>query len=177
MRTATVLTPDFSLPSRFARLRSARVVAADGRRPSPAVAPVRPVAAVEDLVLEADAALIADLLTEMERVPWREPTIRVVVGLDRAARVAVAVGPRAGQLTPEAARLAAATLIAEQAFAGCGAVAARLRDAALRAEGARSLHRDAGHSSAARTLAALAVLGAALALVAALHHALTAGAF
>lgn len=105
-----------------------------GRRPAPHL--------VDDFGIPAeDPALIADLLLSLEAASWRPPVIRIVRDLSTATRVHVQHGDRVFPLDPADARLAAAALDQEQAFAGCSGLASELRAAANRADWARPYRR------------------------------------
>lgn len=78
---------------------------------------------------------VAALMIVMEERPLTVPVIRIAVGLDRIWRVQVVVGNHSAILTPQEARLCAAAVFAENAYPGCGAVAARLDAAADQADG------------------------------------------
>lgn len=184
-------TGDYAPPRRLASLADAPVhtlpvapahlaTAPDARRASPRL--------VDDFGIPAtDPALIADLLLSLETAPWREEVIRVVRGVDGASRVHVAHGDRTFLLDPADARLAAAALDQEQAFAGCAGAAARLRDAARQADWARPYRRRDRHGAgvplrqrltprrtSAVTLPTLILIGLALAACVLLAPALNA---
>ncbi len=78
--------------------------------------------------------VVADMAREMDLCPWIAPVVRVVRGLDRRARVHVAVGCVAAALSVSDARLLAATLRADPGQPGNLTVARDLDRAALSAE-------------------------------------------
>ena len=95
-------------------------------------------------VPEPDADLITAVLDRLESAWGEVVTIQPCRGLDRVRRVHVGVGsgPSAflATLTPAQARLTAHCLFAEQAFAGCGDLAARLIEASVEIDHLPSHH-------------------------------------
>lgn len=156
MSTDTVITADFKRKS-WSPTPPPPTESSDARRASFDV-PARP--------FDNDR-LAADVVAAMERFPWREPVIAARRGSDGAVRVLVSVGDVALSLDPAGARLAARMLFADQAFAGCGEVAARLRDAADWAD--RGVTRTARRPvrTAELTMLGFLLMGGVFALIAA----------
>lgn len=102
-----------------------------------------------DFTPDLDAELISDVLLLMEAALIADIAVRACVGIDRVRRVHLAIGAaphrRLATLTPAQARLTAHHLFHEQAFAGCGEVAARLIEASVEID-----HLPASHVPAAQ---------------------------
>lgn len=73
---------------------------------------------------------VIDLLAAVEAMPWNQPRVVAVRGLDRVVRVHAVVPQVEAVMTPEQARDAADVVDAENAFAGSGEVSRALRAAA-----------------------------------------------
>lgn len=154
MTDAAIYTPDFRAKTLDGRPVPHTESPRDARRASAPALPNGP---------SASDQVVADMLLAMERAPWREPIIATRQSIDGAVRVHVAVGSQTFQLDPDDATLAAKILISDQAFPGCGEVAALLREAADWAgrgqpRRARRIVRSSG-----MTLIGLALIGLAIA--------------
>jgi hypothetical protein len=167
MPTATILP--FQTPA--TKAPDARRASAPAPSRTPRCGTPLPAGWFDDFGLPAaEPILIADLLLALETMPWREPSV-ARRWTPCGSRVVVMIGEHRFALTPVDARLAAASLDHEQAFAGCSGVADQLRRAAIAAEvadagdndGGPVTESEGGGGSGARTLIGFGVVGGIMA--------------